>query len=240
MSRSREDRTGDHRTDADGPTLSPFPAVAAFLLAWTVGVVDSTTYLRYGVFTSNQAGNLVIAATEIFPNPGGVTLPLLSLAGAIVGAAVGNLIALRYPATDLRRAVHPLTLATLLLIVTVGLDLGNVPAPVIIPVVAAAFGMLAVALMRTPAVGRWLTANTGQLLAAVIGVTEWRRDGWRGLPQAARAGVLIITGFLLGSFAVGTGLLAQHAIVIGLGPALVALALGFRALRHQPPPDGGH
>lgn len=207
------------------------PWVATALLAWTIGVFDTSTYLEYGVFTSNQAGNLVVAATEVFRDPSAALLPLISLGGAIVGAVTGNLLARRYREVDDRSVTAPLAAAMVLLLVTAALDLLGIQARAVIAVAAAALACLAVAVIRAPAVGMWLTANTGQLLSAVKGLTELRSLGWDGLPTIARVSLVAMAGFCLGAAAVGSGLLSDNAIVLAVGPAVVGLWLGAASLR---------
>lgn len=213
----------------DSPIRHPWLATA--LLAWTIGVFDTSTYLQYGVFTSNQAGNLVVAATEIFRDPTAAALPLISLAGAILGAVTGNVLARRYAEVDDRAVTAPLAAAMVLLLVTAGLDLLGVQARVVIAVAAAALACLAVAVIRAPAVGMWLTANTGQLLSAVKGLTELRSLGWSGLPPIARVSLVAMAGFCVGAAAVGSGLLSDNAVVLAVGPAVVGLWIGAASLR---------
>ncbi len=215
----------------DSPLRHPWVATA--LLAWTIGVFDTSTYLEFGVFTSNQAGNLVVAATEIFREPAAAALPLISLGGAIVGAVMGNILGRRYPDVDDRAVTAPLAAAMVLLLVTAALDLLAVQDWAVISVAAAALACLAVAVIRAPAVGMWLTANTGQLLSAVQGLAELRSLGWSGLPPIARVSIIAMLGFCLGAAAVGSGLLSDNAIVLAVGPAVVGLWLGAASLRRR-------
>lgn len=213
----------------DSPIRHPWVTTA--LLAWTIGVFDTSTYLKYGVFTSNQAGNLVVAATEIFSEPSAAVLPVVSLTGAIVGTVVSNLLARRYSDTDERAVTVPLAVAAILLLGTAALDLLGVAAVGVIALAAAALACLAVAMVRAPRVGAWLTANTGQLLTAVKGASELRSLGWRGLPAIAQISIVAMAGFCTGAAAVGSGLLSDNAIALAVGPAIVALWLAAASLR---------
>ena len=68
------------------------PWLAALALPWTVGVIDSYSFAEYGVFTSNQAGNLVVLGNELPQDPQQTTLAGLSLLGAVAGVAAATVL----------------------------------------------------------------------------------------------------------------------------------------------------
>lgn len=196
----------DRPTDDDTWRFFGRPWLAALALSWTVGVIDAYSFQVYGVFTSNQAGNLVVLGTDLPRDPQRAALAALSLVGAVVGVAI---------ATFLQRMLHPrrwleiaapMMLMILLIIVAALLrHLAGAPAQVLVPVTSAGLAGLATALWHAPAVRGWITANTGAFLTTAHTVFEGR--------QARRAGpsvmpaVMITTGFLAGAIAWGSGIL---------------------------------
>lgn len=204
------------------------PWLAAFLLAWTVGVIDASTFQRFGVFTSNQAGNLVFVATTVFSDPAAAKLPALSLVGAGVGVLLGTWLGTRFDPRPGLRVVAPMTLATALLLVSVLLDLLDLTAA-LIPVISAGLACLASALILLPAVGMWITANTGQFLTTVSSLLGPRAgpDPRHTVPKRAVSAATLIAGFILGALFVGAGLMPTRAILPALVPAFAAIGLGF-------------
>lgn len=225
------------------------PRLAVFLLAWSVGVIDASTFERFGVFTSNQAGNLVIITTTLFSDPATAQLPALSLAGAGVGAVLGAWLGTRFDPDQGLRVVAPMTLATALLVASFGLDLLELNTA-LIPVISAGLACLASALLLLPVVGMWITANTGQFLTTVSGLLGPRKRGgfWRGLPPKTVNAATLISGFILGALFVGAHLMPTRAILPALVPAFVAIGLGYAAVfkrarasthSHRAIPSGG-
>ncbi len=215
------------------------PRFAAFLLAWTVGVIDASTFQRFGVFTSNQAGNLVIIATNAFSDPTAAHLPALSLAGAAVGVVFGTWLGTRFDPRLGLRVVAPMTLATALLLVSVLLDLLDLTTA-LIPVISAGLACLASAMILLPAVGMWITANTGQFLTTVSGLLGPRsgRGLKKAVPVPAVNAATLISGFILGALFVGGHLMPTRAILPALIPAFAAIGLGFaEVLRRRRHPD---
>lgn len=207
-----------------------YPWVATFLIAWTVGAIDGSTWQRFEVFTSNQAGNLVLLGTNVFTDPAVTTLPTASLVGAAVGVVLGTLIGVRFPGDDPMRALAPMMLATALMIITVGIDIAGVPLIALIPSVSASLACLATALMFLPSMAVWFTANTGQFLEAVQGFAGPRdRPGFiRGIPFAAQRAAMMTVGFLVGAMCSGIPVITQHAVIFGLIPTFFVIGMGFR------------
>lgn len=225
--------------DVDSPLAGSFFRLdwgATFLLAWTVGVIDASTYERFGVFTSNQAGNLVLVATTIFSDASAATLPAESLLGAAVGVVLARRLGLLFDQRDGMRVLAPLMLATGLLIVTLILDLGNASLNLLIPAASSSLACLAAALLFMPNVTMWITANTGQLLTAVSGLLGPRQSSGtrRGLTRATCTAAIVLLGFVLGALWVGSGLLAEYAVLLGLLPAFAAIGMGaFEVIRRH-------
>jgi len=215
-----------------GPLVGGFfryPWAATLLMAWTVGVIDGSTWQRFEVFTSNQAGNLVLVGTTVFTDPAAAALPSASLLGAILGVVAGTILGRHFPADAPLRVLAPLILATAMMVVTVVLDLGGAPLPALIPAVSGSLACLATAMVFLPSIGIWITANTGQLLATVQGLSEARPGGWiRGLPFPVRRAVMLTLGFVLGAICSGIPVVTTHALLFGLVPTFFAIGMGFR------------
>lgn len=219
--------------DQDVPLRSGFfrsPWVATFLIAWTVGAIDGSTWERFQVFTSNQAGNLVLVGTTVFTDPADTALPAASLAGAAAGVILGTGIGVRFPRDAPMRTLAPMILATVLMVITVVIDLAGVPLIVLIPSVSASLACLASALIFLPSMAVWFTANTGQFLSAVQGLAGPRTaPGFiRGIPFGARRAAMMTFGFLVGAMCAGIPVITQHAVIFGLIPTLFVIAMGFR------------
>lgn len=209
-----------------------FPWVASFLLAWTVGAVDSVTYERFGVFTSNQAGNLVIIATDAAARRHtGDYLPGLSLAGAAIGVTVGVWLAHAFGPSPSRKVVAPMVLATALILASLGIDFVGLSEYLLIPTISAGLAALAAAVLHVPSVGTWITANTGQVLSAVSGLTGPRPEPgwWRGIPRPGRNAIVLTGGFVMGALLVGSGVVSAKTVMFGLVP--VCLVVGTALVR---------
>jgi uncharacterized membrane protein YoaK (UPF0700 family) len=204
------------------------PWLAALALSWTVGVIDAYSFQAYGVFTSNQAGNLVVLGTELPHNPQRAALAGLSLLGAVVGVAVATSIQRLLAGRRWLQVAVPMTLM-ILLIITASLlrHLADSPARVLVPVTSAGLAGLATAVLRVPAVRGWITANTGAVLTTVHTIFEG--------PKAARAGgqpvqsaVMITLGFLTGALAWGSGILGtSDPSLPALVPTLLAVGIAI-------------
>jgi len=72
--------------NADSALNHPYALV--LILAGIAGAMDALDFRVFGVFTANQAGNLVLVWERLQENPGEATLSLFSLAGCAVGVTI--------------------------------------------------------------------------------------------------------------------------------------------------------
>lgn len=216
------------------------PWLAALALSWTVGVIDAYSFTTYGVFTSNQAGNLVVLGTELPQDPQRATLAALSLAGAVAGVAVATLLQRMLARHPWRQIAVPMALMILLIVATsVMRHALDSPATELVPVTSAALAGLATAVYRTPAIQGWITANTGAVLTtvhtAVQTPAERRKSGGRAL-----SAIMITTGFLCGALLWGSGVFGPaDPTVPALLPTLVAVVLALANDRRVSVHGGG-
>lgn len=63
------------------------PFAMVLLLAMVAGAMDARDYQSFGVFTANQAGNMVLLWVKLLEQPGVALLSLASLIGAALGIA---------------------------------------------------------------------------------------------------------------------------------------------------------
>ncbi|MCU0278651.1 MAG: DUF1275 domain-containing protein [Candidatus Nanopelagicales bacterium] len=202
------------------------PWLAALALAWTVGVIDAYSFEAYGVFTSNQAGNLVVLGTQLPQDPARAGLAALSLLGAVVGVAVASLIqrALQRHAW-LQIAVPMLLMIALILLTSFMRQVLNSPATMLVPITSMALAGLATSVLRVPAVRGWITANTGAVLTTVHTVFEGPKARTSG-GQPVQSAVMITLGFLCGALAWGSGILGSNEPTLpALLPTAVAVGL---------------
>lgn len=78
--------------DVDAGDVFRHPLVMLYALTLTAGAVDAIGFARFGVFTSNQAGNLVIGWTLLPTQPQLALLCLLSIVGCGAGVAAAVLL----------------------------------------------------------------------------------------------------------------------------------------------------
>ena len=78
--------------NADSALKHPYALI--LILAGIAGAMDAIDFRVFGVFTANQAGNLVLVWERLKDNPGEATLSLFSLAGCALGVII--VILLRY------------------------------------------------------------------------------------------------------------------------------------------------
>lgn len=74
-----------NRVDPNAATLLQRPFFMILVLAGVGGALDADDYLTYGVFTANQAGNMVLLWVKLLEAPGVALLSLSSLIGCALG-----------------------------------------------------------------------------------------------------------------------------------------------------------
>lgn len=213
------------------------PWIGALLMAWSVGVVDSYGYERHGVFTTNQAGNLVVLAHSEGRFADQSLLAVLSILGAIIGVIV---------AVSMQKLAHgkywliiavPTLAGVLVLAVFSVVDLFvDVPAVVVIPLVSTSMAMVAAGIVAAPVISTWITGNTGTLLSSAAGLTEGGFR-WRRLTPKAQSALAITTGFVLGAFSYAAFLAGyRYGLLVGILPTLVVAVLALVAHRQRRAP----
>lgn len=75
------------RVDPNAERVMRRPFFMVLVLAMVGGALDADDYLTYGVFTANQAGNMVLLWLKILDEPGQALLSLSSLVGCALGIA---------------------------------------------------------------------------------------------------------------------------------------------------------
>ena len=213
------------------------PWVGALLLSWAVGVVDSYGYDRYRVFTTNQAGNLVIFAHASVDGTQRVGLVGLSLVGAIIGVVGGVLIQKRFHDLYWLRIAAPALTGVAILAVLGVLDIFGETAPSLtITTVALGMAMIATGVLGTPFVNNWLTGNTGALLTSTAGLIN-SGGRWRRMPHAVKSALAITVGFVLGAASYALFLSnSQYALLIGLLPTFIVALLALDSHRRRRSP----
>jgi hypothetical protein len=83
--------------DVDAGVAFRHPFRVMVLVTFVVGALDAVGYDRFGVFTANQAGNLVIGWTLLAHDPAGAGLAVASLGGCAVGVAAVVLLRRLWP-----------------------------------------------------------------------------------------------------------------------------------------------
>jgi uncharacterized membrane protein YoaK (UPF0700 family) len=200
-------------------------------LTWSIGVVDAFAFDTFGVFTTNQAGNLVVFAKAPWDNWPQARLAGLSLAGAAMGMILGTVMSRRLQASYRLSLLMPLLTGAVMLIVAAGLTTDGTRPAWMVPVMAAATGCIAGGWMVGGRTRMWLTANTGAYLGAVRAIVfpDEVPDGGgrrRLASTASRAAVAATLGFVSGIATYGVGAADwPHPVIIGLVPTVLAVIL---------------
>lgn len=71
--------------DVDAEVVFRHPLLIVLLVTFVVGALDAVGFQQFGVFTANQAGNLVIVWTLLAATPAAAGLALASLVGCALG-----------------------------------------------------------------------------------------------------------------------------------------------------------
>lgn len=121
-------RPGSPDLEVNANTSLSKPRTMIILLAGIAGAMDAVDFREFGVFTANQAGNLVLVWERLTSDPALALLSLFSLFGSAVGITLVILMRLWFPffiSPSGSRAL--LYVSALLLIVTalVGLSLSQ-------------------------------------------------------------------------------------------------------------------
>lgn len=116
--------------DVDAGEVYRHPLVVVYTLTLAAGAVDAIGFSRFGVFTSNQAGNLVIGWTLIPTQPQAALLCLVSILGCGAGVALAVLLRRMVPGLGGARGAPYLLVAGAVLVVgAVALGGALVPDP---------------------------------------------------------------------------------------------------------------
>jgi uncharacterized membrane protein YoaK (UPF0700 family) len=148
--------------DVDAGDVYRHPLLVVYTLTLAAGAVDAIGFARFGVFTSNQAGNLVIGWTLLPSQPQAALLCLMSIVGCGTGVALAVLLRRAVPGLGGPRGAPVLLVSGAVLVVAaVGLGAALVPDPLTTPpeVGTAAWARTAVAV--------WSAAAALALLATV-------------------------------------------------------------------------
>lgn len=76
---------GPSIVDVDAEEVFRHPLAVVLLVTFVVGALDAVGFEQFGVFTANQAGNLVIVWTLLSATPAAAGIALASLVGCAVG-----------------------------------------------------------------------------------------------------------------------------------------------------------
>ena len=74
--------------DVDAGTAFQRPLMVVLALTFAAGILDAVGYGRFGVFTANQAGNLVVGWTLLPDEPAAAVLSFVSILGCGLGVTV--------------------------------------------------------------------------------------------------------------------------------------------------------
>lgn len=204
------------------------PWLVALTLAWTVGVIDSYSFAEYGVFTSNQAGNLVVLGNELPSDPRQATLAGLSLLGAVIGVATATFLQRVLARGPWLKVAVPLVLMILLMVLAWILrQFTDSPPAFLVPLTSAALAGLATAVYRVPAIQGWITANTGAVLTTVQTAFETKAER-QSAQKRAQPAIMITLGFLSGALLWGSGVFGStDPTPVALLPTLLTLGLAL-------------
>jgi len=116
--------------DVDAATVFAQPYLAVVLLTAIAGAVDAVAYEWFGIFTSNQAGNLVVVWTVLPEDASSALLSAASVIGCGLGVMAVALLRHRRPWFATPRGSRALLAAASVLIVAAAVVSVRVTAPV--------------------------------------------------------------------------------------------------------------
>jgi len=234
--------------DVDAETAFVNPRRIVLALTFVAGLLDSVGFSHFGVFTANQAGNLVIVWTELPDDAAVALLSFASILGCGLGVALVVIIRAQWP-----WLAHVSGSRALLIAAAVGILVAAVIGTLLTPdpvgpaalwsaawwsqavsigLSALSVAALAMVFMRAP-----ILASTNAFVDAVRYGTAsvlspetrvWRAKAWRaaGFPLAWTLGALSATVLPFGRL-----VLVGFAVAIVIGVALVGR-------RVTEPPEG--
>lgn len=231
--------TSDQPTPGDQPAPGDELAVeslrhpltqALLLLTFTTGVVDAVSFLGIGrVFTANMTGNVALLG---FGLAGGAHLPVVaqsvSLAGFLVGAGCGGLLAARvghsqrtHIGAALATEIVLITIATILAAI-VSVRAGAASGVAVIALLALAMGVRNATMRHIGVADLTTTVLTGTLTNLATGLPVFGGSG-----QATARRLTTVIAMLLGAL-VGA-LLLQISLVLPMAAAAGLAALSWLA-----------
>lgn len=169
-----------------------WPLLIVGALAGVAGALDAVAFANFGVFTANQAGNLVLVWVRLPTEPAVALLSAASILGCALGIAL--VVARRMRLYHRGRTPHPRnTLIVALIVLAVStvlievLDDGSCSVQMSVLVVVSAFGLgiLGSSIMVVNGAPATVIGSTGSFMAAVriavvrlaSGDASWR-DWW--------------------------------------------------------------
>lgn len=200
----------------------------------TVGVVDAFAFDTFGVFTTNQAGNIVVFADAPWSHWPKAQLAGLSMLGAIAGVVLGTALARRAAARESARLLSPVVVGCVLLVIGSVIRIGGTRPNWVVPILAAGTALIAGGWMVASAAPMWITANTGALLGtarATVFPDEAvdDRPRRRFAATASRAALSATCGFVAGVFLYGLLLRhIMHPVLVGVIPTIVVAFFSAR------------
>ena len=228
---------GGGTVDVDAATVFAHPYAVVLILTGLAGAVDAVAFEWFGVFTSNQAGNLVVVWTLLEQAPASALLSAASVIGCAAGVAAMALLRQRSAFLGTPRGSRLLMAASGGLVVVAAVVSVRVTAPsggqpaaltlgsaawwasaVSVSLAAASLAAMAVVVVSANGTPASILAPTNSYVAAVrLGVAA------RFVPGALRSRAARAAGFPL---AWTLGAAVSAALPLGyLGTALAAGAV---------------
>ena len=247
--------------DVDASIVFRQPLLIVILVTGIAGAIDAVGYQHLGVFTANQAGNLVIGWTLLPEQPAAAMLAFVSLLGCGVGVAMTVLLRYWWPWLAGPNGSRTLLVVAAVLIVSAG-ALGEAIAPssaqhaaatgalwsstwwaAAATVATAAFSvaMLGMVFISGHGVRAPVLASTNAFVDAVRYGTAWTVDRSQGswLRRARRAAAFPIAWSLGAAIAAFTvGVVGRLPVTATASLVLVGIALFARRVSEAAPhPD---
>lgn len=225
--------------DVDAAAVFRHPYAVVLVLTAVAGAVDAVAFEWFGVFTSNQAGNLVVVWTLLPTDPAAALLSAASVVGCGFGVATVALLRRRFAFLATPRGARTLLVAAAGLIVVAAIVSVRVTAPaggqpaapvlgaaawwasaVSVTVAAASLAAMAVVVVSAHGTRAAILAPTNSLVEAVRLGTASR---WRPSPARSRA-------LRAGGFPIAWTCGAASAALLPVGYVGIAVAAGVTLL----------